>query len=356
MKDKKGIYNVIIIMVSIIIILLNAIICILLNENKMIKEKIESISNNNIFDDIEDDSQIIDANNYMNQELSHEKTEEENVVNNEENDNAKICPQLNGQFYNIKTIMKEFRNNQNIKNYKDFEFDLDNDGIIDKVTLRHIVNEDEERYSNDRDYYRLEYDGELIYEHWYGLGSVGIVDLDSSDNFLEIWVYDDGPSDDPCYIFYRKVGNEMIEMGSFDVDIDFCVDGKGTMLAADRCMPWVEPTVFDSYYTIENNKFKKHDLDFSYNKNSEYYTSKELFFTTDLENIEKMQQDNSTIEDLIKKGEKYNIKKLDENTKFKVIEFVERKNEYDPQNLKIELIDGTKGYLIHPYGLFYVFD
>ena len=59
---------------------------------------------------------------------------------------------------------------------------------------------------------------------------------------------------------------------------------------------------------------------------------------------------------LTKKAERNNIYKLDENIKFNIIEFVKRTNEYESQNLKIELSDGRIGYLIHPYGVFYIFD
>lgn len=156
-------------------------------------------------------------------------------------------------------------------------------------------------------------------------------------------------------VFFRKNGNNIIELGAFDVDLSFYTDGKGTVLAADRFMPLVKPSVYNSYYTIENNAFKKHDLDFSNNKDFEY-TSDECFFTTDLENLEKLKKDNTETDNLLEKAEEYNIKKLEANTKFKIIEFVERTSEYESQHLKIELSDGTKGYLIHPYGVLYVYD
>ena len=271
-------------------------------------------------------------------------------------------PQLPGEFLDIKSITKEYRDNQNVKNYKDFEYDLDSDGIIDKITLKHIVNENEEEYSSDREYYVLEYNGKSIYDHWYGLGTVGIVDLDNTDKYLEIWVYDDGPSDDPVYSFFRKVGNQIIEVGYFEMERGFLCDGKGKVLAADRNSPWVNPQVFNCYYTIENNEFKKHSLDFSYNKDYEY-TSNEAFFTTSLENLKMFEKDKSNVigtgnaNDLVTLGKKHNINKLDPNTKFKIVEFVETDiEEYSAINLKVTLSDGTIGYLIHPYGIFHIYD
>ena len=144
----------------------------------------------------------------------------------------------------------------------------------------------------------------------------------------------------------------------------FLCDGKGKVLAADRNSPWVNPQVFNCYYTIENNEFKKHSLDIFYNKDYEY-TSNEVFFTTSLENLKMFEKDKSNVigtgnanaNDLVTLGKKHNINKLDPNTKFKIVEFVENENEeYSGINLKVILSDGTTGYLIHPYGIFYIFD
>lgn len=345
MENKKSIKinlsTLFIIILIIIIAVLSFFVCKLVKENKDIKNELNAVSNESV-------SNLID------EEIDKEDEENSDEEEKEDTTEGIKLSQLEGEFYKIEEIIKEEREILNVKNYKDFEFDLDNDGEIDKITLRHIVNEEEET-SVDRDYYTLEYNGKTVYERWYGMGNVGIVDLDDTDECLEVWVYDEGPSDDPCYIFYRKDGNEMVELGVFEVDRAFYTDGKGRILAADRLMPWVEPSVFDSYYTIENNKFEKHELDFSYNKDFEY-TSTEGFFTTDLENLEKLKNDDSEYEDLIIKGEKYNINKLDENTKFKILDFAEKTNEYDAKSLKIELLDGTQGYLIHPYGIFYIYD
>ena len=266
-------------------------------------------------------------------------------------DNSKTVSQMPGVFYEIKDLTKESRSNEDIKNYKDFEFDLDGDGIIDKITLKHIVNKNEPEYSSERSYYILSYNGKTIYEHWEGRGTVGIVDLDATDKYLEIWVYDGGPSDDPYYHFYRKVGNEIIKMGNFSVDIAFLCDGNGTVLSADREAPFVNPTVFENYYTIENNKFKENNLDFSYNKDVEY-TSNRGLFTKDLNNLKKFINATTgvSISNIENEIEKYDIHKLDKNTTFKIKEFVKKESEDAVRDLKIVLSDGTEGYLIHPYG------
>ena len=70
--------------------------------------------------------------------------------------NTDTLPQLPGDFFDIKSIIKEYRDNQNVKNYKDFKYDLDSDGIMDKITLKHIINENEESYFSNREYYVID--------------------------------------------------------------------------------------------------------------------------------------------------------------------------------------------------------
>lgn len=261
--------------------------------------------------------------------------------------------QLPGSFYHIDLLTKEYRENSSVENNKGFEYDLDSDGIIDTIK----VESKETEFGNE---YTLKYGSNIIHENWQGMGAVGIIDLDETDKYLDILVYDDGPSDDPVYYFYRKIDDNIVKLGDLDVTKEFACDGKGRVVAAGRETPWLTQTVFEYYYTIENNKFVSHALDFSYNKDFEYTTS-EGFFTTDLKNLENYMDDTTEYADdfkdnLQQKTEKHNIKIIDSNIKFKIIEFVEKENEYSPIDLKVTLSDGTTGYLINPDGRFYIFD
>ena len=373
MEEKKKVkinISTILLMLALVVIIIMAIYIYKINNEKNgktdnITEKLTAQENKND-DNFTEELKKLAENGYENKSnesedatLRDEDDGPQPMDNNIEvqSTSSKTVPQLDGNFYEIKSIIKEYRDNEKVKNYKDFNYDLDSDGTIDKITLKHIINEKEEEYSSDRNYYSLEYNGKPIYDHWDGYGSVGIVDLDSRDKYLDIWVYDDGPSDDPGYCFFRKVGNKIIKMGELGVERSFLCDGKGKILSAHRDMPWISPQVFNCYYTIENNKLKKHTLDFSYNKNFEY-TSSTGFFTTDLENLKKFEKDdskNGNTQELIALGKKYNINKLDKNAKFKVVKFIEA-GEYSPMDLEVTLSDGTKGYLIHPYGRFYIYD
>lgn len=342
-KTIKFNSTTILLILSIIIII---ILCVYIVVLKNDTNSNEETNNNEVTPPIEDNNSTIENND---NELDTSAPTPKPDPQPQKKD---TLTQLSGEFYDIKTLATEYRDNTNVKNYKEFIHDLDFDGTTDKVTLRHVVNEQE------RDYYFLEYNGASIYEWISTTASVGIVDLDSTDKYLDIWVYDDGYSADPMYYFYRKVGSEIIKLGEFAVDRGFYCDGKGKVLAANLNMPWVNPQVFDSYYTIENNTFEKHSLDFSYNKDYEY-TSKDAFFTTDLENLrnyEKNIGENAETNYRVSEAIKYNINKLDSNTKFKIIEFVENTNMQDSiLDLKVTLSDGTTGYLIHPFGRFYIF-
>ena len=84
--------------------------------------------------------------------------------------NKDTLPQLAGEFSDIKSIIKEYIDNKDVENYKDFDYDLDSDGIIDKIILKHIINENEDLYSSNRDYHVLEYNGKTICDYWEGRG------------------------------------------------------------------------------------------------------------------------------------------------------------------------------------------
>ena len=343
-KKNTGMWIIIIILVMVIIGLLAYIYYLKGNESANNAEKLASNSSNV-------DSSELDTDNKDN-------TDNEVKENGNNADDKVELPQLDGNFYKISKFLKERREIGEVKNYKDFEYDIDGDGKTDKITLKHKAGEDE---TNDENSYMVEYNGQTIYDNWWGFGEVGIVDLDDTDDQLEIWVYDDGPSDDPVYSFYRKVGDKIVELGGFSVDMGFVMDGKGKVLACDRSMPRVSPLVYDSYWTIDNNKLVKNKLDFTNNPDYEY--SVEGFgdaenigyFTTDLENIEKFEKglENSSTDSYSyypEHKEEFKIEELKKGEKFKIKGFVPIKKDYGVYDLEVVLPDGREGYLMHPYG------
>ena len=65
-------------------------------------------------------------------------------------------------------------------------------------------------------------------------GEIFIIDMDSRDNYLEVAVFDDGPSGDPIYMFFRYDGKELYSVGSID---EFAyMDGQGKFISILICL------------------------------------------------------------------------------------------------------------------------
>ena len=69
-------------------------------------------------------------------------SEDEKVDNNEIKQNQVKLIQFDEIFYELKDGALEFRECENIKNYKDFEYDLDGDSKKDKITIKNIGKDD----------------------------------------------------------------------------------------------------------------------------------------------------------------------------------------------------------------------
>lgn len=256
--------------------------------------------------------------------------------------------QFNNKFYEIGDIAKEYSDFNNIKNYKDFNYDLDGDGEIDKVTLKHIINEDEEIYSSDREYDILEYNGEKFAEYRYGR-EIYIVDLNENDKNVEVIIYDAGPSDDPNYTIYTKSGNRMIELKNIE-GYPLKNDKQGTVLVEYVYSRAINPEIYFEYYTIQNGKIEVKNIDIEKMKDLELKTSY-LYFSEDYKNVNKIFGEDApnggSIEENLKT---LNIEQLKENITFKIKEFtIEENFGYDGHGYKIyvELSDGRKGYIFH---------
>lgn len=84
-------------------------------------------------------------------------------------------------------------------------------------------------------------------------GEAYIIDMDSKDNFVEVAVFDDGPSGDPIYDFFRYDGNELYNIGSID---EFALmDGQGKFISSFSLSLYFKPKFFSSWDEIKNNSF-----------------------------------------------------------------------------------------------------
>ena len=329
MENKNGkLLTVLLIITIILIVVMGAVLYIqkieadrkkseLENNKSEIQEKIDSIDNT-----IKD---------------------KEDTVLNESN-----LKQFNNKFYEISDIAKEYSNFNDIKNYKDFNYDLDGDGEIDKLTLKHIINEEEEIYSAEREYDILEYNGEKFAEYHYGC-AIYIVDLNENDKNIEVVIYDAGPSDDPNYTIYTKSGNRMIELKYIE-GYPLKNDKQGTVLVENIYSRAINPEIYFEYYTIQNGKTEIKKIDVEKIKDIELRTSY-LYFSEDYKNVNKIWSDDVLNGGSIEENLKIlNIEQLKENITFKIKEFkIEENFGYDGYGYKIhvELSDGRKGYIFH---------
>lgn len=90
----------------------------------------------------------------------------------------------------------------------------------------------------------------------YPYGEYVILDIDESDDYLEIAVQDYGMSEDPMTAFLRYNGNDVIFMGTiYDRVSDLYIvnDGKGTINARER-MAIFETVNMKTTYQVESDK------------------------------------------------------------------------------------------------------
>ncbi len=83
-------------------------------------------------------------------------------------------------------------------------------------------------------------------------GEARIIDLDQNDKFIEITCFDEGPSGDPEYIFYRYNGTELYYIGSLPSDT--LIDGKGNFIPGSY-LSKLDPKFYSAWYEIKDNRF-----------------------------------------------------------------------------------------------------
>ena len=175
----------------------------------------------------------------------------------------------------------------------------------------------------------VEVNGEKESFYATAISNVAIVDIDKTDSYKEIALYDEGPSDDPAIILFRYCDGELYNLGEFygRYDHDYVLfDHEGKILSADGYIDFLDTKIVDKYYEVKGNKSVSVSADTSGALNKSYRVSKDMsvaFSTSkddvyDLENII-----------TIKAGEKIVLLEAYEG----LVEFY------------VELPDGTKGYI-----------
>jgi hypothetical protein len=90
---------------------------------------------------------------------------------------------------------------------------------------------------------------------------VQIIDLDSKDNYVEIAIFDDGPSGDPNFIFFRYDGKELYSLGS--IDRYALMDGQGKFISWFHLTNYFKPKFFSAWGEFKDNKYitTNHDVE-----------------------------------------------------------------------------------------------
>ncbi|MCX7747366.1 MAG: YARHG domain-containing protein [Clostridia bacterium] len=107
---------------------------------------------------------------------------------------------------------------------------------------------------------------------------IKIIDIDYSDSYKEVAVYDDGPSDDPKWNIYAKVEDNFKEVGeinSYTLD----TDGSGKFRGSFDDVWCFKPEVILGYWEINSN----HELEYK-NEDKKKYIGKK--YTLQLGNAE----------------------------------------------------------------------
>jgi len=136
------------------------------------------------------------------------------------------------------------------------EYDLNMDGKLDTINLelrsRLGIEKSVQAYLQVNDL------KEEINMEYTSDGEVRIIDLDKNDKYVEIAYFDEGPSGDPAYSFYRYDGKKLYNIGSLSSDVIY--DGKGSFIPG-LFISKFEPKFYSASYEIKDNMFVRRDND-----------------------------------------------------------------------------------------------
>lgn len=92
-------------------------------------------------------------------------------------------------------------------------------------------------------------------------GEIQIIDLDGSDCYAEIAIFDDGPSGDPSIAFFRYDGKELNSIGS--IDRNALMDGKGKFISWFHLANNFKPQFYSAWGEFKDNQYviTNHDVE-----------------------------------------------------------------------------------------------
>ncbi len=89
-------------------------------------------------------------------------------------------------------------------------------------------------------------------------GEIRVIDLDQRDSFIELAVFDEGPSADPHYKIFRYDGEQLYKLG--EIDSGALISGKGKFISNFNRSHF-EPGFCSAWYEIEGHEFIQKSYD-----------------------------------------------------------------------------------------------
>lgn len=186
-------------------------------------------------------------------------------------------------FYNLKKhIIKDdfdlYRDEKDFLLSVEGKYDLNQDGELDKILANFAGSKES----------LIEVNGHKITVALDKPVDFYLIDLIQDDGFIEIGVYDDGPSADPKTTFYRYSGKRLYKLATINTDIkakctiypyygNVLTDGKGKIIGPDHIAKFLSPNIVKGYYSIEGDRFKLKSIDYK------KYLEDEYTFTSDFD-------------------------------------------------------------------------
>lgn len=267
-----------------------------------------------------------------------DKLDDNNSINvNDDKDiidiDGDMIVQFNKEFFDLKDIAKEYVSSRDFDGVSKFSYDLDDDGVVDKISF----------YKKDEsDAYSIELNGKVVVEGYGFNPGFYVVDLNEDDNLLEIVSYDEGSSWDPKYTIYSKKGDSLEKVYSKKGELFKC-DKEGTVLIDDSLSGMYSPEVYFDYMYINNGIATDKNIDLQTIANIHFKNSK-LFFSSDYANKDEVFNvglDSSKLAEI-------NVEQLNDDISFKILD-VENitNNGIIEKKIKVELSDGRVGYIFY---------
>jgi hypothetical protein len=186
-------------------------------------------------------------------------------------------------FYNLKKhIIKDdfdlYRDEKDFLLSVEGKYDLNQDGELDKILASFAGGKES----------LIEVNGHKIAVALDKPVDFYLIDLIQDDGFIELAIYDDGPSADPKTTFYRYSGKRLYKLATINTDIkakctiypyygNVLTDGKGKIIGPDHIAKFLSPNIVKGYYSIEGDRFKLKSIDYK------KYLEDEYTFTSDFD-------------------------------------------------------------------------